>query len=112
MERRDQAESGPDHRTERAAGAEEEAVRHIGSRDVVARAIARAALAQADAPPTNLGIASTGVLERVESLLQGEPRRVRLTELGFASGAIAAGTALALSVVLVEPSIAAILHLC
>ncbi len=92
--------------------ADEEAVRDIGSRDVVARAIARAAIAQADAPGDGLGMANTGVLERVESLLQDEPRPVRLTELGFASGAVAAGVALAVSVVLVEPSIAAILRLC
>lgn len=92
--------------------ADEEAARHIGSRDVVARAIARAAIAVADAPGTELGMADAGVLERVESLLQGEPRRVRLTELGFASGAIVAAAALVVSAVLVEPSIAAILHLC
>ncbi len=92
--------------------ADEEAARHIGSRDVVARAIARAAIAAADAPVTELGMADAGVLERVESLLQGEPRRVRMTELGFASGAIVAASALVISAVLVEPSIAAILHLC
>jgi hypothetical protein len=92
--------------------ADEEAVRHVGSRDVVARAIARAAIASNDAPPTELGMASSGILERVESLLQDERHRFALTELSFALGAITAATALALSIVLVEPSIAAILRLC
>ena len=92
--------------------ADEEAVRHVGSRDVVARAIARAALLQADVPYSGLGIAGAGVLERVESLLQGEQRRVLPVEYAFRVGALAAATGLALSVVLVEPSIAAILRLC
>ena len=92
--------------------ADEEAVRDVGSRDVVALAIARAAIAQADAPMTELGMVSTGVLERVEALLQGEPRRARLLELGFLAGVITMSAALAFSVMLVEPSIAAILRLC
>lgn len=92
--------------------ADEEAVRDVGDREIVARAVAHAAIAQADAQSTGLGMADTGVLERVESLLQGEPRRARLLELGFVGGAIAAGSALAVSIVLVEPAIAAILGLC
>jgi Zn-dependent protease with chaperone function len=92
--------------------ADEEAVRDIGNRDVVARAIARAALAQTNAPASGMGMAGTGVLERVESLLEGEPRRVRLIELGFAGGVVAACAALALSVVSVGPSVAALLGIC
>ena len=92
--------------------ADEEAVRDVGSREIVARAIARAAIAQADAVASGLGMADTGVLERVESLLRGEPRCIRLLEVGFACAAIVAGTALALSIALVGPSIAAMLGFC
>ena len=92
--------------------ADEEAVRDVGDREVVARAVARAAIAQTDAPTAGLGIADTGVLERVECLLQAAPRRARLLKLGFVGGAIVAAAALALSVVLVEPPLAAILGLC
>jgi Zn-dependent protease with chaperone function len=92
--------------------ADEEAVRDVGDRTVVARAVARAAIAQTDAPVTGLGMADTGVLERVESLLQGAPRRARLLELGFIGGALVAGIALAGSVVLIEPALAAVFGLC
>jgi hypothetical protein len=92
--------------------ADEEAVRDIGDREVVARAIARAAIAETGAPAYSLGMANSGVVERVEALLCGEARPARLVELSFASGAVVAGAALALSVALIGPSVAAILGLC
>jgi hypothetical protein len=92
--------------------ADEEAARDVGDREVVARAVAHAAMASVDEPPRLLGIASTGVVERVESLMQGEPRRARLLEFGFFAAAIATSGALALSIWLVAPSIAAILGYC
>ena len=57
-------------------------------------------------------MADAGVLERVESLLQEAPRRAHLLELGFIGGAVAAGAALAGSVVLIQPALAALFGLC
>lgn len=66
--------------------ADEVAGREVGDRSVVARAIARVALAEGGSPaPNALGVASQGVPARVEALLAPLPgRRVHLT-----SGAVA-----------------------
>jgi Zn-dependent protease with chaperone function len=92
--------------------ADEEAVREVGSRAVVARAIARAALAQTAAMDVALGMADTGVVERVESLLNEVPRPSRCFEIGAISAVLVAIGGLATSLVLVEPWAADLLGLC
>lgn len=98
------------HATERWA--DEEAVREVGDRAVVARAIARAAIAQTDAVAGALGIADTGVVERIESLLNEGPKPSRLLELGLTGVITCAVGGLALSVMLIEPWVAKLLGFC
>ncbi len=92
--------------------ADEEAAREVDDRAVVARAIARAAFAQTDAMGVALGIADTGVVERVEWLLADAPRRSRILELGLAGSIGAAVSGLAVSIVLVGPWVAQLLGFC
>ncbi len=92
--------------------ADEEAVREVGSRTVVARAIARAALAQTGGMQAALGVADTGVVQRVESLLNEVPRPSRCFEIGAIGAVLVAICGLATSLVLVEPWAADLLGLC
>lgn len=98
------------HATERWA--DEEAVREVGDRDIVARAIARAAIAQTDAVDGALGIADTGVVQRVEYLLHGGQRPSRLLELGLTVAIACALAGLALSVLHIGPWIERLLGFC
>jgi len=59
--------------------ADEEAAREVGDRSVVARAIARAALAGQNAPAPALNSAGSDVGKRVESLLARPPRWNRVS---------------------------------
>ena len=92
--------------------ADEEAVREVRDRTVVARAIARAALAQTDAVGVALGIADTGVVQRLESLLTDSPRPSRFVELGLAGTIALATGGLVLSVALMEPLVARLFGFC
>jgi Zn-dependent protease with chaperone function len=98
------------HATERWA--DEEAVREVGDRSVVARAIARAAIAQTNTMKGALGIADTGLVQRIESLLDERPASSRLVELGLTGVITCAAGGLALSVVLIHPWIAKLLGFC
>lgn len=80
------------HATERWA--DETAAAELGDRRLVARAIARAALASdAHTPAGALGMASSGVPARVEALLRpssvGDPDATRWLTAGVAAGAVA-----------------------
>ncbi len=92
--------------------ADEEAVREVGSRAVVARAIARAALAQTGGVEAALGIADTGVVQRVESLLSDVRPTSRCLEIGAVSAVLVAIAGLGTSLLLVEPWAADLLGLC
>lgn len=83
--------------------ADEEAATETGDRHLVARALARAALAQPTAHFGLLGISDTGVIERVEALLEPPPARRRLVEGAFAAAATCTATLLLLSVEQVHP---------
>lgn len=98
------------HATERWA--DEEAVREVGDRTVVARAIARAAIAQTDAVAGGLAMADTGVVQRIESLMSEGPKASRLLEIGLTGVIACAFGGFAVSVVLMEPSIARLLGFC
>lgn len=92
--------------------ADEEAALEVGDRAVVARAIAHAAIAQTDAAEGGLAIADTGVVQRIESLLNEDPNASRLTELGLTGAITGAVSGLVLSVVLVEPWVAKLVGFC
>lgn len=71
--------------------ADEDAVRELGDNKLVARAIARAALAQTDAGPgPALALARLGVRARVEDLLREPPSRRGALGALAATGALAA----------------------
>lgn len=61
------------HATERWA--DEAAVRVVGDRRLVARAVARAAIVAADHPVAAIPFAGVGVRARVDALLEDDPRR-------------------------------------
>lgn len=92
--------------------ADEEAVREVGDRGVVARAVAGAAIAQTGQASAALGIADSHVVRRVESLLAELPPTSRFVELGALGAVIAAAGGLVTSLVLVEPWAADLLGLC
>ncbi len=78
--------------------ADEEAARRVGDRALVARTVARAALASlADTPAGALGMDGSGVVDRVEALLA--PTTVAAPTRAVAAGfvAVALGAALTLS---------------
>jgi hypothetical protein len=92
--------------------ADEEAAREIGDRRVVARAIARAAVAQTEFGAGTLAIADTEVLARVKSLMQDAPHRAPLLELGLSGVSALVFASLGFSVALVEPWAAELIGLC
>lgn len=92
--------------------ADEDAARIVGDRTLVARAIARAALATTPPSGMVLGMADTGVADRVRSLLEDPPPASRLIEVGLVSVAVLAILVLAASAVAVEPWVVAMLGLC
>lgn len=92
--------------------ADEDAAVHVGDRRLVARALARAALVQAGAPPTGaLALTGTGVPARVEALL-AEPTNVRLAQAALGILGTSAVVALASSSVQVHHLVELADHLC
>jgi Zn-dependent protease with chaperone function len=91
--------------------ADEVAAKHVGDRELVARAVAHAALLQPTAPVA-LGMASGGVVARVEALLRPAPERAPLIEYALTASALATALVLAVSVVDVHTWIAALFGLC
>jgi hypothetical protein len=91
--------------------ADEEAAAEIGDRAVVARAVARAAIAT-QSPHATLSMGEQGVIERVHAMLDNPPAPVPILELGTLAIALAAAGALATSVALIVPSIAHLAGLC
>lgn len=69
--------------------ADEDAARHVGDRLVVARALARAALATLDEPLPNLALAEFGVVERVEAMVDGDVTASGPSTPGVVAGAMA-----------------------
>jgi Zn-dependent protease with chaperone function len=78
--------------------ADEEAAREIGDRHVVARALARAALAQPKVQFGVLGMSDSGVVVRVEALLEPPPPARRFVEGAFVIAASCTAILLLLSV--------------
>jgi Zn-dependent protease with chaperone function len=98
------------HATERWA--DEEAVKEVGDPHVVAYAIAHAAIARSETPAGALGMADSGVLERVEELLSRDLEHSAAGELAARAVTFAALAGLALSIALVQPLAARLLGLC
>lgn len=92
--------------------ADEDAAAEIGDRAVVACAIARAALATNASPSFGLGIADTGVVERVESMLADPSERSLLVESAFGGVVFAGVSGLLASLVFVGPIALAALGIC
>ncbi len=63
--------------------ADEDAAEEVGDRALVASAIARAALASNPTPRLGLAMADSGVVERVQFMLAGPPRRSPVIEAFF-----------------------------
>ena len=92
--------------------ADEEAARQLGDRKLVARAIARAALAEAGSPPIPaLALAGLGVPARVEALL-AEPPRSRASEITLVAGAGATASSMMSSGWQVHHLLSFALHVC
>lgn len=92
--------------------ADEEAAREVGDRRLVARALARAALAQPKVQFGLLGMSDSGVVERVEALLAAPPTPRRLMESAFAIAASCTALLLLLSVEQVHHWLGYALGLC
>ncbi len=95
--------------------ADEEAATEVGDRSVVARAIARAALARTVSPVGAHGIGDSDVVARVESLLADAPNRAPTLELAFATFALLAVIAfgaLTISLLLTEPWLPELFEVC
>jgi Zn-dependent protease with chaperone function len=92
--------------------ADEDAAVEIGDRATVACAIARAALASQSGPQPGLAIADAGVVERVQIMLAGPSRKSPLIEALLGVAIVAGLCGLAASLLLIEPSVAALLGLC
>jgi Zn-dependent protease with chaperone function len=92
--------------------ADEDAAAEIGDRALVASAIASAALASQSAPRFGLALADAGVVERVEIMLAEPSSGAPVAALPLAAVVIAGVLGLAASVVLIGPSVLAILGLC
>jgi len=92
--------------------ADEDAATEVGDRRLVARAIARAALAQADhGRPAMLGLADHGVQARVDALLAEPVNRSRVVEaLAASCGALVIATVT--STVQVHHLLAFVTHIC
>jgi hypothetical protein len=78
--------------------ADEQAAGEVGDRHLVARALARAALAEPKVRFGLLGMSDCGVVERVEALLEPPPAMRRLVESAFAVAASCSALLLLLSV--------------
>ncbi|HXH59397.1 M56 family metallopeptidase [Iamia sp.] len=92
--------------------ADEDAARELGDTGLVARAIARAALAQGDVgPPTALALARLGVRARVEDLLREPPSR-RLALAALASTGVLAAVVVVSSSVQVHHLALVAAHAC
>jgi Zn-dependent protease with chaperone function len=92
--------------------ADEEAAREVGDRGVVALAIAHAAIVETEAVQGGLAMADTGVVQRIESLLNEGPKPSRVLELGLTGVIAGAVGGLVFSVVHIEPWIASLLGIC
>ena len=92
--------------------ADEEAAQEVGDRHLVARALARSALAQPDVHVGLLAMSDTGVVQRVEALLRPPPPTRRVTESGFAIAATCAALLLLGSVEQVHHWLGYMLGLC
>lgn len=92
--------------------ADEDAATSVGDRRVVARAVARAALARSEAPaPGTLAIAGTGVTARVDALVN-EPAGARLSAIVPLAGATATLASLSGSTVQLHHLFAFGAHVC
>lgn len=92
--------------------ADEDAAQAVGDRRLVARAISRAALAQADhVPGPALALVGFGVPARVDALLSVEPSR-RLADLALATTILTAVVALAGSAMQFERLWIFLRHIC
>ena len=92
--------------------ADEDAADEIGDRALVAAAIARAALASQTSPRLGLAIADGGVVERVQIMLAGPSRGAPLVVASLTAVVAAASAGLVTSLLLLEPSLMALLGLC
>lgn len=92
--------------------ADEDAAAAVGDRRLVARAIARAALAGSSEPSMQMALSNTGVAARVRSLLDGQTREMR----GARAAPIAGACALLVGVVAASTQLHHLLefgaHLC
>jgi hypothetical protein len=98
------------HATERWA--DEEAVKEVGDPQMVAYAIAHAAIASSESPAGAMGMADSGVIERVEELLSSEDEHSAVGELTARAVTIAAVSGLAVSIALTQPIAVRLLGLC
>jgi predicted Zn-dependent protease len=98
------------HATERWA--DEEAVKEVGDPQIVAYAIAHAAIASSESPSGSMAMAESGVVERVEALLSCDREHSVGGELTARAVTVAAVAGLALSIALIQPLAARLLGLC
>jgi Zn-dependent protease with chaperone function len=92
--------------------ADEEAAKEVGDRALVASAIASAALASQRGPADGLGIADSGVVERVEIMLAGSHEDRRLTEVALLAVVLHGVGGLVASIAFLEPWVLALFGLC
>ena len=92
--------------------ADEDAARHVGDRLIVARAIARAALATMGEPAANLGLAEFGVVERVQALLDDDDTTAAPSMPGLLAGSVAVAGGLAGSSVQLHHLLGLAGHVC
>ena len=86
--------------------------REVGDRHLIARALARAALAQPNVNFGLLGMADTGVIARVEALLEPPPATRRVVESAYAVAAGCPAVLLLLSIAQVHHWLNYALGLC
>ena len=99
------------HATERWA--DESAATAVGDRRLVARAIARAALATNDAPPAPaMGLGTSSVVARVDALLRPRSANVATAATWFGVGMTALAVATVSSTVQLHHLVAFALHIC
>lgn len=92
--------------------ADEVAAAHVGDRRLVARAIARAALAQHDGVAAPLALAGFGVRARLEALLHDPTRSRPWAEVAAAGGVMALAGSVAASTVQLHHVVEYAVHVC
>lgn len=92
--------------------ADEIAAAHVGDRELVARAISRAALAQLDAVAGPLALSGFGVRARVEALLHDPSRSRPLAEAAAAASVLALAASIVASTMQLHHLVQYALHIC